>query len=33
MKCEICNIEIDDPKSNICGHPTCIMKKTEQMFK
>lgn len=30
--CDICNIIMDNPNSNICGHPTCIEKKMRGMF-
>ena len=33
MKCKICDIEIINPASDICGHPTCIIKKAERIFE
>lgn len=30
--CKICKIMMDDVKSDICGHPTCVAKKAERMF-
>ncbi len=32
MKCRFCEIEMEDPNSDICGHPTCVTKKAEEMF-
>ena len=33
MKCKYCGIDILNPKSNICEHEACIMKKTEELFE
>lgn len=30
--CKICKIIMKDPSSDICGHPTCVEKKAENMF-
>jgi len=33
MKCKICGIEYEDVNSDICGHPTCVARKAEELFE